>query len=158
MEKKERKKRPTVGAVSRDLILKESPATDPVEQMYENLTDYDQNIHSCVDRCKKDFVGDFFIVIVTKKEPLMPNVLRSYFMGRHSCPTPDYDQTVYRFKRIEDELEFLWVVPSKNTCLFLIDHRLEVPIEQHQLLKFVLDFQDGSLMKLAQKINGEKGE
>lgn len=160
MEKKERKKakRTTVGTVASQLLQKETSIVDPIEQMQESLTEYDQNIYDCVNRCKKDIDGDFFIVIITKKEPLMPNVLRNYFMGRRTCPTPDYDQTVYRFNREKDEVEFLWVIPSKHTCLFLIANRLEVPLEQHSLLKFVLDFEDGTLFKLAQKINQEKGE
>jgi hypothetical protein len=160
MENKEKKgrKRPTVGALSSELLRKENPTVDPTEQMRESLTGYDQNIYDCVDRGKKDFSGDFFIVIITKKEPLMPNVLRNYFMPRHSCPTPDYDQTVYKFDRVKDEVEFIWVIPAKHTCLFLIANRLEVPLEQHQLLKFVLEFADGSLMKYSQKLNKEIGE
>lgn len=160
MEKKERKqaKRPTVGAVAKELLQKESPAVDATEQMQESLTGYDQNIYDCVERCKQDYFGDFFIVVITKKEPLMPNVLRNYFMGRASCPTPDYDQTVYKFDREKDEVEFLWVVPSKHTCLFLLQHRLEVPPEHHKLLHFVLEFQDGTLFKKAKQLNKEKGE
>jgi hypothetical protein len=83
--------RETVGKVSSDLIIKAPDTRSPVEQMQENLTDYEANIWECVERCKKDFKGDFYIVVITKNEKLLPNVSRNFFYGRLSGPTPDSD-------------------------------------------------------------------
>src|SRR5229473_2748095 len=91
--------RPTVGQISSDFSVKTPDTKSPLEQMRENLTDYDRHIHECVARGKKDIAGDFFIEVITKKETLMKNVLRNYFGFRHSCPTPNYDHAVYHYKK-----------------------------------------------------------
>lgn len=153
------KKRKNVGAHSLELLQKiETIDHTPTEQMREQLTDYESNMEQCVDRCKKDYIGDFYIVVLTKKERLMYNVIRNYFMGRQTCPTPEYDQSVYKFNRKSDAIEFLWVVPAKDICTHMITNALNIPIEQRELLEFVLDFTDGTLMRLAKKLNGEKDD
>ena len=148
----------TIGKLSSDLIIKQSDDSHTAhDQMEEQLTDWDQNLWICVENCKKDYpIGDFYIVVVTKKERLMPNVLRNYFFGRYSCPTPEYDQTVYKFHRGSDSPEFMWVVPCKETCEVMKLDPLSVPKEEQELLKFVLDFEDGTLLKLSKQLNGEK--
>ena len=147
--------RKTVGSISNDLIVKAPDTRSPIEQMRESLTDYDKNIRECVDRGKKDIPGDFYIVVITKKEPLMPNVVRNYFGFRVSCPTPDYDQAVYHYTRQDDNIEFLWIVPTRTVCFDLIANKLLVPPEEWGLLDFVLKFESGELMTMAKKLNGE---
>ena len=149
------KKRDTVGALSLSLSEKEPCSRDPIELEREMHKDYEKNVFECVDTHKKVFNNDFYIVVLTKKERLMKNVMRNYFLARHSCPTPDYDQTVYRYNRKEDTLTFMWVIPSRDTCHLLKDNAVEVVAEERQLLNYVLDFSDGTLMKLAKKLNNE---
>ncbi len=148
----------TVGKIATDLIVKTPDTKSPIEQMQENLTDYEANIWECVERCKKDFTGDFYIVVITKNEKLLPNVFRNYFYGRLSCPTPDYDQTVYKFKRKDNAPIFMWVIPSRDASIHLIKNHLYVAEEERGLLKYVVAFQDGTLFKLAKELNGEKLE
>src|SRR3990167_4938546 len=93
-----------------------------------------------------------------KKEPLMPNVIRNYFYGRLSCPTPDYDQTVYFYDQESDIIEFLWVIPSKDACLYLKENALLVDPAESQLLRFVLDFADGTLFAIAKTRNRERSD
>ena len=150
--------RETVGKISSDLIQKEPETRSPIEQMQENLTDYDRNIHQAIDTGKKAFFNDFYIVVITKKEPLMPNVIRNYFLTRLTCPTPDYDQTVYRYYRKDDLFAFLWVIPSTDACIYLKNNALHVKESERDLLNFVLEFADGSLFKLSKKLNEEKEE
>lgn len=146
---------PTVGAVSAELSVKDQGTHNAIEQMRENLTDYDRNIHECVSRGKKDIRGDFYIVVITKKERLMSNVLRNYFGFRRSCPTPDYDQAVYRYTCNDDKIEFLWVIPARDVCGMILAEKELVPPEEWELLNYILKFQSGELMKHAQKLNGE---
>lgn len=148
-------KRQTVGKISYDLLQKTPDSLSPIENMREQLTDYEKNLFECVDRYKKTFPFDFFIIVITKKEPLMPNVLRNYFYARMSCPTPDYDQILYRYKHKEEALDFLWVIPSRDTCHLLKDNALEIHPSERELLDFVLRFSDGSLFKLAKQLNNE---
>lgn len=86
----------------------------------------------------------------------MQNVLRGYFTARLSCPTPDYDQAVYKYTRAGDDLKFLWVIPSADTVNIMKNNVHYVPAEQYALLGFVLKFVDGSLMRMAKELNGEK--
>lgn len=153
------KKKETMGAVALELAKSARDNTHSAhDQMEESLTEWDKNIFECVDKFKALFPHDFYIVVITKKERLLDNVLRNYFTGRISCPTPDYDQTVYRFDRRDDVLEFLWVIPSKDACLYLKSNVLSIPPEERQLLGYVLDFSDGILFNMAKQLNGESEE
>jgi len=151
-----KEKRDTVGKISSELLKKSHEDTHtPTEQMSEQLKDFEKNIDICIERSKKDFVDDFYIVVTTKKERLMQNVIRNYFYGRQSCPTPEWDQTVYKYNRKGGCLEFLWVIPAKDICELLIENALDLPAEQKELLEFVIDYRDGTLLRLAKKLNGE---
>lgn len=145
----------TVGKISTEL-LKKPDITNPIDQTYENLSDYDKNIFACIEDAKKQYPKDFYVVVLTKKERLMQNVIRNYFMARLTCPTPDYDQVVYRYNFLDESIDFLWVVPSKDTCELLRAHFLEVPPQEKELLNFILSFYDGSLLKQCKKLNGEQ--
>jgi hypothetical protein len=85
----------------------------------------------------------------------MQNVLRHYYYYRLSCPTPDYDQTVYKFTRATEIIEFIWVIPSRETCFTLKENASQVVPAEYGLLEFVLKFADGTLFKLAKSLNGE---
>lgn len=147
--------RETVGKVSRDLSLKEPATRSPIEQMRESLTDYDKNVHECIDRGKKALPGDFFVEVTTKQEPLMPNVIRNYFSYRNSCSTPNYDQAMYKYTLKNDQITFLWVIPSRGICHLLLENRLQVPPEEYGLLEFVLRFESGDLFRVCKTLNGE---
>jgi len=148
--------RETVGKIATDLKKNEADNThSPTEQMREQLTEYDANIHLCLEEGKNEKLGDFFVVVLTKKERVLDNVLRNYFFHRYTCPTPEWDQAVYKYHRAGDHLEFLWVVPSRDTCQYMADNALTIDKEQRELLNFVLDFNDGTLLQRAKQLNGE---
>jgi hypothetical protein len=145
----------TVGKIATDLMAKPDNQHTVVDQMQENLTDYDKNIFLCAEQAKKIYPGDFYIVVECKKERLLENVIRNYFFARLSAPTPSWDQTVYKYHRNREWVEFLWVVPSKDACEYLTINKYYVIESERELLKFVLDYNDGTLLKLAKKLNGE---
>jgi len=147
--------RDTVGKLSSELLLQESPTNSPIELEREMHTEYEANLFACIEASKNKYRNNFYVVVITKRERLMPNVFRNYFFSRESCPTPDWDQTVYRYEKSCDEVEFLWVIPSKDTCEHLTLNALQVAPEERALLGFVLSFSDGTLFKLAKKLNKE---
>ena len=151
-------KREKVGKIATDLQKKQTDKISVVDQTAENLSDYEKELFICVANGVKVYPGDFFVVVTTKLEPLMHNVLRNYFIHRKTCPTPDYDQIVYHIHPSIQEIEFLWVIPSKAACQHLREHALEVVDAEKGLLQFVLNFADGTLMKHAQKLNNEKSD
>ena len=151
-----KQKRETVGKISADL-LKSAHANShsAYDQMREMLTDYEKNIHEAILNGCKQFQGDFFITVLFKKERLMNNVVRTYYFPRKSCPTPQHEQVVYLYKRDIGDIQFLWVVPSLEACVTMVNEASFVHPEERQLLQFVLDFRDGTLLKRAQALNGE---
>lgn len=149
-------KRNTVGSMSMGL-LDHAQQLDhsPEEQMSEQLENYEKSFIECIESAKKIYPRDFYIVVETKKEPLLKNVIRNYFVHRLTCPTPTYDNVVYKYHRSAEEVEFLWVLPDKSTYFMMRDRSLEIPADQRELLHFVLDDADGSLLRKCKLLNGE---
>jgi len=147
--------RKTIGALSQELLQKEFDTRDPIELQREMQKKYIDSLVECVEHNKHLHKGDFYITVITKKEPLMQNVMRNYFFARNSCPTPDYDQSVFRYKSAIEELEFLWCIPDRETCFIFLENKDKVVFEETELLQNIIDFNDGSLYKLAKKFNNE---
>ncbi len=99
--------------------------------------------------------GNFFIVSILKKEKLMSNVIRNYFVPTKTCPTPTYDQTVYRYDSKKENLEFIWIVPDRETCLTFKENVKQIVPAEQGLLKFILDYYNGTLLQLAKRFNSE---
>ena len=149
------KKKETVGKIASDLLQKDPVSTDPIEQMEEVLTEYEQNIIKTAQTDAAQYNTIFYVVVLFKTEPLMPNVVRNYYFSRSSCPTPDYDQAVYKVNAKDRTIDFLWIIPDKRTCQYLTENVLLVPPSQATLCKFVLSFNDGSLLQRCKQLNGE---
>ena len=128
-----------------------------VQQLQQAMQeDYMSNLLACVDNAYPKYKKTFYVVVTTKKEPLLDKVYRNYFYARQSCPTPDYDQTVYRYNDEEGAIEYLWTIPSKDACLIYLENAPFIDSEEYDLLEFVQKFADGTLFRLAKKFNGEE--
>lgn len=152
------KKRDTVGKISSELIQKEAPTRDPIALEREMHKEYEVNVLECVEIHKKMFNSDFYVVVLTRRDRLMKNVIRHQYFGRESCPSPDFDQTVYKYHKKEEAIEFLWVIPSQDVCHTFRDNALIVTESERPLLNFVLEFSDGTLYRRAKQLNGEAAE
>ncbi len=150
----ERKK--TVGSHALDAMSKEQETRDPIQLQREAQKKYIDYLTQCVEENKKDYLGDFFIVVITKKEKTLKNVLRNLFFARQSCPTPDYDQTVYQYHSDSLSIEYLWCIPDRETSMTLKENAFQVVKDEQGLLQHVLDFADGKLYRVAKKLNKEK--
>ncbi len=146
----------TAGQISQELQSKESGKISVVEQQQAMTGDYMKNLFEAVDRGFKDFPGDFFIHVETKREVILDNVIRNYFIARSTCPTPNYDQTVFRYNRLSGEIEYWWTIPSRDACHHIKNNKHLIVKEEQQLLSFVLAFDEGKLLQLCKKLNGEK--
>lgn len=145
----------TVGKAAYDLLLKSHDPESPVDYERAMHKEYEQDVHTCVDNHKSIFPGDFYVVVLRKRERLLQNVFRTFFLGRLSCPTPTFDQTVYKYHRADDAIEFLWVVPDHQTCVVFKLDALRIIPEERELLRFVLEYYDGTLDKRAALLNQE---
>jgi hypothetical protein len=151
------KDRKNIGEISQELLAKQPDTNDPIElQQAMQYDSFEDEFFAAVERGKKKYVQDFYIVVLNQRFRLFTNVIRTYFIDRLSCPTPDYDQSVYKFHRKKDEIEFLWVVPDKQTCEDMRDDALMIPPEMWTLLQFVLHFYDGTLLNKCKLLNQEE--
>ncbi len=170
----------TVGKVASELQRKIPDTNDPIEIQRAAQKDYIDNLiwtiqHmqkkvDCSDLVKKDapgtahhqecstrepWMGDHYVVVTCKKEPLIENVIRNLFHGQRWCPTPTYDQSVYKYHADDEKLEYLWTVPDQQTCEVFLRNPGHVLAEEQQLLDMIIQFDTGVLLKKCKKLNGE---
>lgn len=146
----------TVGKVATDLMQKTPDSRDPIELAREMQKEYMKNLMETVNTGKGKWDTDFFVIVITKNEKLLHNVFRNYFFPRLTCPTPDYDQSVFWYKKADEELHYVWTIPSRDASFHLKDNALVVDPSEKLLLNFVLQFEDGTLYKLSKKLNKEE--
>jgi len=152
-------KKETVGSASRRLQMQSS--NDTAEDLQKGMQEssgedsYENQVRTCVERGCRTYDSDFYVVVIFKKEKLMQNVIRQYFFPRVSCPTPDWDQTVYFFNRTSCTLEFVWTVPDKNICEYMTSPGFIPGPEEFELCRMVRDFHDGTLLIKSKKLNKE---
>ena len=152
----------TVGEASLELQAK-NDSHDSVElqkAVHEGSNSertYEEEVWECIQRGKKDeaITGDFYIVVLFKKERHLKNVVRQFFFYRQSCPTPEYDQTVYLYLREADKPEYLWTVPNNSACQFLPANKKQLPDDQQLLVSMAEAFNTGKLDALSAKLNKE---
>lgn len=164
--------RQTVGAISTELQKNQSGSFNPQEIQKATEQEYLDNLIWAVQHARKKidcssipghqeclkreaFDGDFYVTALLKKEKLLENVLRNYFIPTISCPTPFYDQSVYKYHHAKEEIEFLWVIPDKQTCEVFKENKNIIVLQEQGLLQFVLSYYDGTLFRLMKKLNGE---
>lgn len=151
----------TVGAASLRLRAQEDMKIDPVElqramQKGNDPEDsYESHLIQTVERGKKAYNRKFFIVVLFQKDRLMKNVVRQKFLHRMSCPTPSFDQTVYSYDPIEEELIYHWSIPEPHAVNHFYFGLAEVEPEYRQLAEFCRDFRNGELDKKCASLNGE---
>lgn len=150
--------RETVGALSSRLLLSEPDTRDPREIEASRQKAYIDCMLDFIEKERMKYQHDFYIEVQIRKEKLMPNVFRNQFFSKKACPTPTWDQNLYKYHYLADELEYLWTVPDKQTCQIMHANALDVPESERTLLNFVLDFHDGTLFKRMKKLNGEEVE
>lgn len=162
--KKKKEDTPTVGKAAVDLASStsnESYDRNEIERAVHAGTNskksYEEEIWETIENGRKDSVikGDFYIIVLLKKERSLANVIRQYFFYRQTCPTPEYDQTVYKYVRDGDKLEYIWTVPDVETCNYLPLHRPSLKQDQLLLLSMIEAFNNGDLEKWAAKLNNE---
>lgn len=156
MKKSKKEKKITVGEQYLSVAYKDPVSRDPIELQREMQKGFLENLTDSVMEFRKKNPRDFYVVQLTKREQLLPNVLRNYFFCRFSCPTPEYDQTVFFYDHKKETIEYVWTVPDRPTCLTLRENALRVPPEEQQLLSFVLRFFSGELLLHAKYLNGER--
>ena len=142
-----------VGEIYTELQRKKHSNVELGEFTKEFNKDYMDNLVQAAMDGKKKYNTTFYVVVLFRRERLMKKLLRNGFLSRQSCPTPNYDQTVYKFNPTTEELEFLWVIPSPEICTQLYNKRLDIEIRKHPLMPYVVNFKEGKLLEKAKELN-----
>lgn len=151
----------TVGSQLLNIASRQLDKMTAVEAWEAKEKDYLKQLIDCAETNRKLFEGDFYICNTIKEETIfnkylqMP-VLSEFFIALHDCPTPNYDQNLYKYNSKTEQIEYLWSVPDRKTCHYLYENRDIVDESERQLLDFVLKYADGTLFRLMKKLNGEK--
>lgn len=84
------------------------------------------------------------------------NTTDKLFIGRQTCPTPTYSQDAFRVS-IDGSIDYLWSVPSKLDAYIVFSerHKLILDREYGDLVKMVIDFNDGTLNQMARDFDKE---
>lgn len=136
----------TAGRLSRELF----ESTDKYElgdTIPKTLKDLQAKMESVLEDGINTYEDEFFLVIESKREPLMQNVLRNYILHRISCPTPHCDQTAYHYDKKNDKLTCLWSIPHKEMMMQVKEYPLEWQMIAPEMTRCVFDFLDGTLFK-----------
>lgn len=133
---------------------------DVIEYRRTMEKDVIKNIKTTIDQALKSphYDGkDFYIVMLVKLEHI-GQVPRTYIFSRLSCPTPTYNQHVWKYHRTLSKLEFLWSIPDKILYYHIVrnNHRYLIDPETKHLAQYVLLMETGQLLDWVKKENGEK--
>lgn len=138
------KHRKTVGAEALSRLQNPDTTQTIIDTQREIDKEYFSEIEKCVE-AHRDWDTPYYIVVHCKKEKLLENVIRRYFIGRQTLPTPQWDQTVWRFDPKSGDMQFLWVLPDENTAMWLAANPKEIHGDMHELLRFTINFLDKKL-------------
>jgi len=149
--------RDTVGKIALELQQKAPETTDVNEQGEWMTQNYLAELYQCIlDYKAKNVNTDFFVEVQTVKPRLLHNVIRNYFIARISCPTPNYDQTVWQYKYKDDGLYLVWTIPNREYCFKLLENVAIIDPSIKELTDNVVAFATGELYKLCKKLNNEQ--
>jgi hypothetical protein len=163
----------TAGEIMQDLMLKDPEHDNHLEIIRAQEDDYIKALNWCVDHARGMVVCNdrcqipcgyygahknehFFVEVSSKQEQIMPNYIRNFFQPRKTCPMPFYDQTVWKYDKDIDGICYVWSVPDWESSLVYLRNAKIVDAEEHELLKFVLAYYDGTLARLCRILNGEE--
>lgn len=109
---------------------------------------FEEEIWVTIDRgVNADYIsGDFFVVVLFRRDRILKNIIRQQFFYRQTLPTPEFDQTVYKYFLKEEKLEMLWTIPNNATCQYM-PLMTDLPKEHLPLLEMVESFMRGDIDK-----------
>jgi len=99
---------------------------------------------------------DFYIVMMTRLEKI-GSVPRTFIFARRSCPTPVYNQSVWKYMHLSDTLEYLWSIPDQVLYWHIFNNQAQYIHDKEcaTLAKFVILMESGELLEWVKKENGE---
>jgi hypothetical protein len=150
----------TAGQLYMEAQKSERPETDQdlLDTQKPAGKSYMDELYSEVEKGKVLFssLPYFFVQVFTRQDKIMVMTLVSTWQTRETCPTPSFNQTVYRYVKVEDVLEIIWVLPSNERCLYYLQNPIGKDEGERFIIQCVHDLKDGTLEKIARELNKEE--
>lgn len=129
-----------------------------LKQQKESSKDYLLKLREAIEKGKEQYQSEEFIFIegFTRQDKIMIRSTVTDFFPRITCPTPSFNQVVYRYVMKEDIIEYVWQIPSNKRCLQLLANPLAKSEGERLLIEHVHDLRDGTLEKLTRFLNKEE--
>jgi hypothetical protein len=119
-----------------------------------------KNIHETAERSSKiePYCGKDFYIVLAMKTERVGGVPRTWVFARQSCPTPTYQQSVWKCHHQTGALEYLWCIPDQVLYWHVIHnaHKYINDAETAGMAKFCLLMESNELIEWVIKENGEK--
>ncbi len=141
--------------------LENSEEVNPIDlqkEMLKKEDSYENQVRIAVSRGLKLYKGDFYIIVLNRKDRLFRNIIRLMYFPRQSCPRTEYDQTVYKYHRNDERLELLWTIPDLRAVQEIYQNKGWMADEYKQLIEFVIRFKKGDLDRLSDRLNSLPGD
>jgi hypothetical protein len=133
---------------------------DIIEYRRSMEPDIMARLHDTINKAKNEdgyFGKDFYVVLITTVDRVLrqPKIIP---LARKSCPTPVYKQSVWKYKNVTGQLEFLWSIPDAILYYHILRNQIQYmnDKETEELAKFVVLMESGELLEWVKKENGEK--
>jgi hypothetical protein len=96
--------------------------------------------------------------VLAMKTERVGGVPRTWVFARQSCPTPTYQQSVWKCHHQTGALEYLWCIPDQVLYWHVIHnaHKYINDAETAGMAKFCLLMESNELIEWVIKENGEK--
>jgi hypothetical protein len=149
--------REKAGKIFADLRAKRTLAdrTDSTQLMRLMGKDIMEQLHAEVEKVKSKYKKDFYIEFCIKKPLLISDLPEWYCIDRHTAPTPFPDRGCFKYSFSTDTFEFLWHVPSHEEMNYYLNNKHNLTKPEQEAFNDVLKYLDGSLLRLAKKLNNE---
>jgi len=111
-------------------------------------------VEDTIEKAKKHIDGDIFVEVIIKADRRFPDLYKNIVCARPTCPSPEYERIAYHYHRNSGEKELLWIIPTLSRCLqYKRQCHLDIMSDDRLIADFVLEYENGNLDKLENKIN-----
>lgn len=142
------RKKQTVGEASYNLLSKGDERQSVVDTQREMQKGYIDQLIICAKRGEDAYGKEkpFYVCVQSRRERLLPNVIRSVFYHRITRPSPNYDLSLYWYNPKDEQLCFVWCIPDIETVEDMSHPEFIPSFDDKQLYGFVMAFLQGRLV------------
>ena len=140
-------------------VVKENNLYDLKEIVAAMAKTFPIEMQKCIDKAKQLYHAnpdrDFYIISHLKVEWFNQQLWKQQFVASLECPRPYLNFTVYKYHRKVDGVEELWSLPDRETLNFYYNNRHLASPDEYKLVKYCIEYKDGTLYRRMQHENGE---